>query len=352
MAKIRCAVIGVGHGMAHIVEVLKHPELELAAVCASSPTVLNYLRGAPIPADLESVTFTAPRNLLIHLARQYPELDDARMVTDYQAVLDMDDVDAVITAVPIYLNGAFAARALRAGKHVLAGKPLAINEEQGVEVVRAVKESGRAFVLCFEFRRSPLMRQVRKIVDSGEIGQVRQFWWNMFRMPFRATHATRERAGGALVAECCHWLDLFDYFQGGAQFQRVAGFGGIDVNTHQDFQDNAVTIVEYASGVKASLNFAYFVDQPEHNTFGIVGSAGKLRGNTDEAGNLVVHAGPAQNRTTFAPNPERAHVGHLGFDLVHDEFVAQIHSDRREALTEAERGLENLRLCLAIQEAM
>jgi predicted dehydrogenase len=285
-------------------------------------------------------------------ARQFPDLATARLVTDYQAVLDMEDVDAVITAVPVRLNGIFATRALRAGKHVLAGKPLAINEEQGVEVVHAVHESGKAFVLCFEFRRSPLMQRVRRVIESGEIGQVRQLWWNMYRMPFRDAHAWRELSGGAYVAECCHWFDLFDYWQGGAQFQRVAGFGGQDVNMEQDFQDNAVTAVEYASGVRATLNFVYFMDQPEHNMFGVVGTEGKLRGDTDAAGHLIVHSGLAQNRTEFVPNPERAHTGHLGFDLVHEEFVAQIEDDRAQGILEAERGLENLRLCLAAQRAV
>lgn len=125
MKSLRCAVIGTGHGMAHVVQVLEHARLELAAVCAATPTTLGYLRGEPVPENLESVTFTAPRAELIRRARQYPELARARLLTDFEAVLEMEDVDAVILAVPVYLNAPFAARALRAGKHVLAAKPFA-----------------------------------------------------------------------------------------------------------------------------------------------------------------------------------------------------------------------------------
>lgn len=353
MSKIRCAVIGTSHGMAHVVQVLAHPRLELAAVCNSSSETLNYLRGDPVSDDLESVTFSAPRAELIRRARRYPELQSARLIRDFQAVLDMDDVDAVILAVPVYLNGVFAARALRAGKHVLAEKPLAINEEQGADVVRAVKNSGRAFVLSYGHRRSPLMRKVRQVIDSGELGDVRQMWWTMHRMPFRPAHSKLEISGGAFVSECCHWFDLFDYFQGeGAQFSRVASFGGLDVVADQDFADNAVTIIEYTSGVRASLNYAYFVDQPEYKTFGVAGTKGKLRGDTDRAGRFVMYSGATKDRSEFVVNPETAHTGHLGFDLVHEDLIAQIEGDRREAIAEAERGLENLRLCLAAQEAL
>jgi predicted dehydrogenase len=94
------------------------------------------------------------------------------------------------------------------------------------------------------------------------------------------------------------------------------------------------------------------VDQPENNQFGVVGTRGKLRGDTDRAGRCVVYSGPIGNRTEFSVNPERAHTGHLGFDVIHQELVAQIEGDRGDAIAEAEVGLENLRLCLAAQEAL
>ena len=356
MKTLRCAVVGTGHGMAHVVQVLAHPRLELAAVCAATPTTLDYLRGAPVPEDLDSVTFTAPRAELIRRAREYPELERTHLGTDFDAVLALEDVEAVILAVPVYLNAPFAARALRAGKHVLAAKPFAVSREQALDLHATVERSDRAFVLGFEFRRSPLMRRVRQIVSSGELGDVRQLWWNMHRMPLRPTHARRERSGGAYLAECCHWFDLFDHFLGGARFRRVAAFGGLDrpdLNVHLDFADNAVAIVEYEGGVRASLGFTYFTDQPEHNVFGVVGTRGKLRGDTDRAGRLVVYSGPTQDRSEYVVNPEKAHTGHLGFDALHDELVEQVErGDRRAALEQAAQGLENTLLCLAAQEAL
>jgi predicted dehydrogenase len=342
--------------MAHVVQVLAHPRMTLAAVCAATPTTLGYLCGEPVPEDLDSVTFTAPRAELIRRAREYPELARAHLGTDFDAILEMADVDAVILAVPVYLNAPFAARALRAGKHVLAAKPFAITAAQALDLHAAVERSDRAFVLGFEFRRSPLMRRVRQIIVSGELGDVRQVWWNMYRMPLRPTHARHARSGGAYLAECCHWLDLFDYFLGGARFKRVAAFGGLDrpdLNPHLDFADNAVAIVEYEGGVRGSLDFTYFTDQPEHNVFGVAGTRGKLRGNTDRAGRLVVYSGPTQDRAEYVVNAARAHTGHLGFDALHDDLVAQVErGDRSEALAQADQGLENTLLCLAAQEAL
>jgi predicted dehydrogenase len=354
--RIRTAVVGLNHGLSHVVEVLANPRFHLAAVCTRSPKKLGWLRGEPA-LDGEPGWYRAHRTALLDRARAYPELAEAKLMTDVDALLAMPDVDAVILAPPNHLNAPLAVRVLEAGKHCFASKPFAVNVEQGVRLLRAVRASRHAFILGFEYRHSPVFAQARKLIDAGYLGAIKQLWWNMTRGPLRASHNRLELSGGAYLAECCHWLDLFEYFQPGARFTRVAAFGGLDVpNTHVDFPDNAVTIIEYTTGVRGSLNFTYFTDQPEYNVWGIQGTGGKIRGDTEEAGRFVMFSGPTQDRTEFAVNPAKAYHGlhgHLGFDRLHDAFADQIAAgDRAWAVDEAERGLENLLLCLAADRAI
>ena len=356
MNRIRTAVVGLNHGLSHVVEVLANPRFQLAAICDHNQKKLGWMRGEPAPDD-EPDWYRAQRAAHLDRARAFPELAQAQLTTEFQAVLDMPDVDAVILAVPIRLNAPLAVRVLEAGKHCFASKPFAINEEQAVQLVRAVRESDRAFIHGFEYRYSPLFTQVRKMIDRGFLGTVRQLWWNMTRLPLRAAHKRRELSGGAYLAECCHWLDLFEFFQPGARFTRVAAFGGLDVpDTHEDFADNGVTIIEYNTGVRGSLNFTYFTNQPEYNVWGIQGTQGKIRGDTEQAGRFVMFSGPTQDRTDFVVNAAKAYHGlhgHLGFDCIHDAFAEQIHArDHTLAVDEAERGLENLLVCLAADRAL
>jgi predicted dehydrogenase len=260
----------------------------------------------------------------------------------------------VILAVPIHLNAPFGIRALEAGKHCFASKPFAVNAEQGEQLLRTVRAGDRAFSLGFQFRYSPLFKRVRQVIEAGQLGEVKQIWWNMTRMPLRPSHNRRELSGGPYLAECCHWLDLFELFQPGAHFTRVAAFGGLYLpNTHVDIADNPVTIVEYDTRVRASLNFTYFTDQPEYNVFGIQGTNGKLRGDTDQAGRFVMFSDRTQDRMEFTANPAKAYQGHLGFDVNQDAFADQIEAgDHARAVAEAERGMENLLLCLAAERAL
>ncbi len=354
MDRIRTAVVGLNQGLYHVVEVLKNPRFQLVAICDRDETKLSWMRGEPLTFDHEPGWYRAHRAAYLERARAYPELAQAKLMADFQELLAMPDVEAVVLAAPIHLNAPLAIRALRAGKHCLTSKPFAINEEQGVQLLQAVRESRQAFIHGFQYRYSPLFTQVRKMIDAGFLGTVKQLWWNMARRPLRASHNRRELSGGTFLAECCHWLDLFEFFQPGARFKRVAAFGGLDVpNTHVDFPDNAVTIIDYNTGVRGSLNFTYFTAQPEYSVWGIQGTRGKIRGDTEQAGRFVMFSGPTQDRTEFTVNAAKAYQDLLGFDCIHDAFADQIQAgDRAWAVDEAERGLENLLLCLAADRAI
>ncbi len=67
----------------------------------------------------------------------------------------LDDVDAVAVALPPDIQAPLAARAARAGRHLLLDKPLALSTRDAVEVVRAVEGSGVASVVFFTSRYLP-----------------------------------------------------------------------------------------------------------------------------------------------------------------------------------------------------
>ena len=355
---IKIAVAGTNHGLAHVVEVLRNPRFELVAICDRNEQKLAEIRGDKVDHADEQPWFAAHRASLLESARAYPQLQRARLVTDFERLLEMAEVEAVIIALPIFSNAKLAIKSLGAGKHTYTSKPFALTIEEAGELRQAVLSSGLAFANGFQFRYAPLFQQVHRAVADGYLGDVRQYWWNMTRLPLRPAFSRRSLSGGAYFAECCHWFDVIDYLTGGLHFTRVSAFGGLDVpNTHVDLADNAVTIVEYEGGIRASVNFTYFTDQPEFNTFGLQGTEGKIRGDTDQGGSYVLFAGKGQNRSTFAINAARAYTSgphqHLGFDVAHDEFARQVETgDVAAAAAQATAGYENVLICLAAERAL
>jgi myo-inositol 2-dehydrogenase/D-chiro-inositol 1-dehydrogenase len=143
--RVRTAVVGLGAiGPTHAMWCATVPESELKAVCDANE----------------------------HRAREIADRLGVDAHTDYGALLERKDVDAVIVATPHFLHAPMAMEAARAGKHVAVEKPLCLDLEQAGEMIRAVESAGvhaQYFEnLCF----SPAYRQAKQIIDAGGIGNV------------------------------------------------------------------------------------------------------------------------------------------------------------------------------------
>lgn len=121
-------------------------------------------------------------------------------VTGYTALLDRTDVDAVYIPLPPALRYEWAAKALAAGKHVLAEKPLAVTCEQARRLVSMARGAGLLLMENFAFLRHSQHDRVRRLIEKGTIGEPRSLTAE-FGFPPRPASDIRYQAelgGGAL----------------------------------------------------------------------------------------------------------------------------------------------------------
>ena len=91
----------------------------------------------------------------------------------YDAVVNDPDVDAVYIPLPNHLHHPWTLKALRAGKHVLCEKPLACNAAQAREMAAVSRETGCQLMEALMYRFHPRMRQIKNIIEKGQIGVLR-----------------------------------------------------------------------------------------------------------------------------------------------------------------------------------
>jgi len=89
-----------------------------------------------------------------------------------EVMFAMPDVQLVYIATPPFLHYAQARDALRAGKHVILEKPLAVTMEQADELVSIAQEKGLLLVTNLMQRYNPLFGQIKELVDSKVLGDV------------------------------------------------------------------------------------------------------------------------------------------------------------------------------------
>ena len=99
-----------------------------------------------------------------HVERAYPS---------YAAMLAAKDIEAIYNPLPNALHCEWTIRALDAGKHVLCEKPIGANAAEAERMAEAATRNDRVLVEAFHYRYHPLAARMKEIVESGELGRLR-----------------------------------------------------------------------------------------------------------------------------------------------------------------------------------
>ena len=191
---ITAAVVGTGFiGPVHV-EGLRRAGVQVAGIVGSSP---------------EKSKTAAER---LGLPRGYESFDE---------LLRDDLVSAVHLTTPNRFHFEQAAAALRAGKHVLCEKPLAMTSAESTELVRLARESGCAAGVAYNIRFYPLCHEASARVRGNTIGDVLHVVgsyvqdWLLFDTDFNWRALSEEGGELRAVADIgTHWLDLVQFITG------------------------------------------------------------------------------------------------------------------------------------------
>jgi predicted dehydrogenase len=347
---ITCAVVGLKQGLETVYVLLHHPAFTVKVVCDTDPEPFGWLTGRidPKTSRQDYPHLPTSERMLAELS-QTPGTDRIEWEGSFEAVLRRTEVEAVFLFVPDALHEAYAIAALEAGKYVLCTKPMALSIESAARIAAAARAHPHRYMLGFQFIYTPFAQRVMAEIRSGAIGAIRQMSFHFHRGPFRPIYRQKAVSGGTIIQECCHWLDLFQLFNGQSKFTKVAGFGGLDLHgAIQDIEDNGVVIIEYENRVRAALLFTYFRRTGRAELFTLNGERGQMRGSFDR----VTIENDSGERTIEIPGNRRLPgLIHEGYYEMHDEFAAMIR-EGREPYSGWEAGLENVRLCDAAQRAL
>ena len=189
---------------------------------------------------------------------------------DYRQLLEEGDIQSVHICSPNYLHFEMAKAALEAGKHVICEKPLAISVAEAEELVDLAKKKGLVNAVNFNIRYYPLMRQVRTMVQKGDVGDILavqgsylQDW--LFHSTDYNWRLEPEKSGKsrAIADIGSHWMDLIEHVTGlritevcadFATFHKIRKKPLKPVETYagkvlkpEDYQDVAINTEDYAT---------------------------------------------------------------------------------------------------------
>lgn len=186
---------------------------------------------------------------------------NGRDFSDYRAMLDAGDLDAVVVSTPPKTHEAISLAALDAGLHVLCEKPLANSVAGARRMVERAAATGRVLATGFNHRYFPAIQRVRQAVESGEIGEldhVRGYAGHVGLSELQgADWLTDPEAmgGGALVDNGIHVLDLVRHILG--EVRDVSGLVSERVWNIPGAEDNGIALLRSSEGRIASLHASW-----------------------------------------------------------------------------------------------
>jgi 1,5-anhydro-D-fructose reductase (1,5-anhydro-D-mannitol-forming) len=165
-------------------------------------------------------------------------------------------IDIVYVGTPVFLHAPQTTEALRAGKHVICEKPMAMNEAEARSMVQTAEESGKIFGVAYYRRCYPKVQRAKQLIETGAIGKP-VFAELTNHMWFDGTGARgwlfdpAKAGGGPLFDIASHRIDVLNFLFG--QPQRAVGQLS-NVVHHYAVEDNATVMIEYVGGVRGMVD--------------------------------------------------------------------------------------------------
>jgi len=202
--------------------------------------------------------------------------------TDGEALIKSGEVDAVIVATPHFQHTTLGIAALDAGVHAMIEKPISSHKADAERLIAASKRNPKVvFGGMFQMRTEPRYQKVRKLIESGELGQIVRVNWintDWYRTDayyssggWRATW--KGEGGGVLLNQCLHNLDTMQWLVG--MPKSVRGFCQLGRFHQIEVEDGVTAYMEWVNGA-TGVFVSSTGEAPGTNRFEIVGTRGTL----------------------------------------------------------------------------
>jgi len=202
----------------------------------------------------------------------------ARVWTELDEALGDASIDAVYVASPVFLHAPQTIAALRAGRHVLCEKPVALDYGQALEMVRTAKETGRTLGIAYYRRMYPKLQRAKALIEAGAIGrpvlcEVHCHGWFNDEDGRRPWLLDPARAGGGPLFDIgSHRIDAVNFLLG----QPVAASAHLSNVVHRNpVEDAATVLIEYANGARGMVDVRWH-SRVVRDEFRVIGTEGEM----------------------------------------------------------------------------
>lgn len=128
------------------------------------------------------------------------------------------ETDIVVIATPNGKHHKHAIQCLKAGKHVLIEKPIALSTDEAKEIIETAKKFNKRVFSSMQLRFSPPVRFVKQLLENNRLGEIYMVnihcYWNRNKNYYqvRDWSGSKSMDGGVLFTQFSHFIDILNYW--------------------------------------------------------------------------------------------------------------------------------------------
>ena len=319
--KLIVACIGMQFGMSHI-EGAMSCGAEIAAICDSNE---ENLRAA---------------------GERYGIPEEKRF-TDYMDIVRDPRIEAVTVAVPDQQHRQLSCDLLRAGKHVLCEKPLALTREDLRAIIRAADESGRKFMVGQICRFTPAFEKAKALIDDGTLGElyfVESEYAHDYMYLVDTWRADPLRHG--VIGGGCHAVDLLRWLAGDPK--EVFAYGMHKLLPQVAYDDATIAVMKFDDNLAGKVFVSTGCKRNYTMRTVIYGTKGTLI--CDNTSPTMTLFTVGENGMATEPQTLEVQVNNHNAAKEFEVFADAIVHDK-PVVTDAREGAKTVEVCLSIVES-
>lgn len=174
---------------------------------------------------------------------------------------NVPEIEVIVVCSPNYLHAQHTLLALSKGKHVLCEKPMALNNEDCISMLKAAKENNRYLQVVKQNRFNPQVSFVKSLLDSNALGKVysvsMQGFWN--RPPDyylqNGWRGNGDTDGGILFTQFSHFIDILIWYFGYAKVLDARG-ANLAHTQCSNFEDTILATLGLGDSILCSTHFS------------------------------------------------------------------------------------------------